>query len=488
MADHQNGHAGALQRLQDLPKGLLELRIQPLGRLVQQQDIRIPQQQLGQRGPLLLSAGKIIGVAVQKLRQAAQGDHPLQRRVLPLCPGQDLQQILPDGGADKQRLRILRQHAHGPPHLQLAPPGLFQPGQQLQAGGLAGAVAPQKRQQLSPAHLQRKALHHIRPILIIFEPKLPGGDQRFRLRRGPLLRKRLQRVRRRIVQQPAPPVPHGDRAGRPGIHSAPDPHGGRHGKKHGAAGAFQRRAHLCWRPRAEQRALFQNGHPGGKAKGLLQPMLRQNDRGAQLPVDPGERRQKIRSGDGVQLAGGLVQNEHAGLQRHDGRQIQKLLLAAGKLCHIFVEPGLDPKKGRHFRHPAADGGRIIAQALQPEGQLMPDLIRHQLIFRALLDEADALRLLPLGKAVQRSALQQQLACPASVGRQNGLQLPQQRAFAAAGGAAEHQKLALLHRQRKGAEGRLGLFRIGKGQVPDRKELHLASSFQFSITGVRQRQR
>ena len=217
-------------------------------------------------------------------------------------------------------------------------------------------------------------------------------------------------------------------------------------------------------------------------------MLRQDDRGSKLPVDPGERRQKIRSGDGVQLAGGLVQNEHAGLQRHNGRQIQKLLLAAGKLCHAFMEPGLDPEKGCHLRHPAADGGRIIAQALQPEGQLVPDLIRHQLILRALLDEADALRLLPLGKAVQRSALQQQLAGPASVGRQNGLQLPQQRAFAAAGGAAEHQKLAPLHRQRKGAEGRLGLFRIGKGQVPDRKELHLASSFQFSITGVRQRQR
>ena len=153
-----------------------------------------------------------------------------------------------------------------------------------------------------------------------------------------------------------------------------------------------------------------------------------------------------------------------------------------------MEPVLDPKKGRHFCHPAADGGRIVAKALQSKGQLMPDLIRHQLIFRALLDEADALRLLPLGKAVQRSALQQQLACPASVGRQNGLQLPEQRAFAAAGGPAEHQKLALLHRQRKRAESRLVLFRIGKGQVPDRKELHLASSFQFSITGVRQRQR
>ena len=47
-----------------------------------------------------------------------------------------------------------------------------------------------------------------------------------------------------------------------------------------------------------------------RGQGLLQPVLGQQDGGAQLPVDLSQRGQKIRGGDGVQLAGGLVQNQH----------------------------------------------------------------------------------------------------------------------------------------------------------------------------------
>lgn len=48
------------------------------------------------------------------------------------------------------------------------------------------------------------------------------------------------------------------------------------------------------------------------------------------------------------LADGFVQNEDGRLHRHDGSQVEPLLLSAGQLSHIFIEPHLEAKVGGQF--------------------------------------------------------------------------------------------------------------------------------------------
>ena len=64
-----------------------------------------------------------------------------------------------------------------------------------------------------------------------------------------------------------------------------------------------------------------------------------------------------------------------------------------------------PKKARHLGDAAADGGRIVPEALRPEGQLVPDLVGDDLVFRALLHKADALRLLARRNVGERAAVE-----------------------------------------------------------------------------------
>ena len=101
VADHHHRHTGGGQGVQYGGEALLELRVQPLGRLVQQQDVRLVQQHLAESRPLLLAAGQVVGVPVQQLRQPAQA-HRLLHPMLPLIGRylhavEGLVEILPHG-------------------------------------------------------------------------------------------------------------------------------------------------------------------------------------------------------------------------------------------------------------------------------------------------------------------------------------------------------------------------------------------------------
>ena len=249
---------------------------------------------------------------------------------------------------------------------------------------------------------------------------------------------------------------------------------------------LQGSAHLLRRTRAQQAAAVHHRHPGRQREGVPQTMLRQDHRGPKLPVDPPDGRQEVRGGDRVELAGGLVQDEHAGLHGHHRRQIQELFLAAGELRHVFIKPGLDTEKGGHLRHPPPDGGRVVAQALQTEGQFVPYLVRHHLVFRALQHESDPLALGPLVQAIQRLPLEEYLTLPVPVGRQHCLELAQQRGLSAPGGAAEHQELPPRHPQVQPFNGRLCLLRIVEGQAFNRKYVVHSSSSRVSRPHTRVR--
>ena len=74
MADHENCDTGRLKRPQNLPENLFELRVQPLCRLVKEQDVRIQKQDFRQRRALLFAARKIIRMAVKQVGQFAEGN------------------------------------------------------------------------------------------------------------------------------------------------------------------------------------------------------------------------------------------------------------------------------------------------------------------------------------------------------------------------------------------------------------------------------
>ena len=133
---------------------------------------------------------------------------------------------------------------------------------------------------------------------------------------------------RGIVRQPVPPLPDGEGAGPVIGHRRPHPDRRRHGPEHGVACLPQPGDGLGRRSLAHQPPSVQHQQLVRHGQHLVQLMLRENDRGSKLPVDPLHRRQEIRGGNGVQLAGGLVQKQHPGLQDHGGGQVQKLLLPA----------------------------------------------------------------------------------------------------------------------------------------------------------------
>ena len=148
VADHNDGHTPGQQPVQDLRQLVLKGGVQALGGLVQQQHVRLQQQDLRQSRPLLLSPGQVIGVAAQQAGDAAQTAHPLHRRPVPA----HVQQILLHRLLQKQRSGVLGQQGCSPVADDLSPLGPVHPGQQGEGGGLARPVAPQQSQKLPGAH------------------------------------------------------------------------------------------------------------------------------------------------------------------------------------------------------------------------------------------------------------------------------------------------------------------------------------------------
>ena len=101
VAHHQQGDALCQQGAENFCEQLLELRVKALGRLIQQQNFRLQKQHLGQRGPLLLAAGEVVGMAIQQRVQTAQLHHPGHPLLLlpfrQLAAGENFKQVLPDG-------------------------------------------------------------------------------------------------------------------------------------------------------------------------------------------------------------------------------------------------------------------------------------------------------------------------------------------------------------------------------------------------------
>ena len=64
MAYHDDAYAACCQAPYDPGKRLFELRVKSLRRLVEEQNLGLSQKDLAKCRPLLLAAGKIVGVPV----------------------------------------------------------------------------------------------------------------------------------------------------------------------------------------------------------------------------------------------------------------------------------------------------------------------------------------------------------------------------------------------------------------------------------------
>ena len=434
-------------------------------------------------------------MTVEQVLQAAQL-HDAGRLLFPvrILFGQHLEKVFAHRFLHEQRLRILRQHAHRAFRMHLAAVRLRQAVEKFQRSRLAAAVAAQHRVELALPHFQGKTLYHVGKILFVaviqflrtkHDRRFSGCCRAFRIRLFP----RFQRMILRVRFQPVLAFAHRERYVRvlfPVRRRSPDAHGGGHGQEHRAAPVTQRKSRIPRRAAEHHFALVHDDRAVRQGERLFEPVLGQEHRRAELAVDLAQGRQKIRRRDGVELARRFVQDQHRRAHHHDGREVQQLLLAAGQFGHVLVEPVLDAEERGHLGHPSADLGRLDAKALQPEGQFVPDLVRHHLVVRVLLHEADAFALRAQVHVRQGYAVDQDLSRQDALRRHDALQLAQHRRLAAAGRSAKHGKIALLHRKARVLYGRDILLRICERQIPDDNRFHIRSSLRSRNTGVKQR--
>ena len=126
---------------------------------------------------------------------------------------------------------------------------------------------------------------------------------------------------------------------------------------------------------------------------------------------------------------------------------------------------------------------VTAQAFQAKGQLVPDLVRDDLVVRVLHDKADLGGLVLLVHLIYGNAAEQNLSAALAVGRQHGFQVPQEGGFPAAALAAEDHILPFFNAERHPAQG--FLFRVGvrKAQILDMEMRHWRASLMCSAVGM-----
>ena len=183
---------------------------------------------------------------------------------------------------------------------------------------------------------------------------------------------------------------------------------------------------------------------------LFEAMFRKQNRHGEVPVQTVQRRQKVCCRDRVKLRSRLIQKQKLRLHDHDAREIQKLLLSAGKRRGIAVKQLLNAKIRCDLRDaPPHDIGRRI-EIFESEGQLMPDAVGHDLLLGVLHHKADLCCGCPVIERGKRLAVKGNAPGLRTERRQLRLAHPQKRGFAAAGRAAEHGKIPGV--QRKGNVG------------------------------------
>ena len=137
-----------------------------------------------------------------------------------------------------------------------------------------------------------------------------------------------------------------------------------------------------------------------------------------------------------------------------------------------MEPVLNAEVAGHFRHARAHGRLIAAETFEPERELVPDLVRDDLVVRVLHHKTDLRGLVTFGHLRERRAAEKDLAAALAVRREHRFEMAQQRGLAAAGASAEHEKFPRADAQRNAVKRELALRRgMRKGQILDIEMFH-----------------
>ena len=131
---------------------------------------------------------------------------------------------------------------------------------------------------------------------------------------------------------------------------------------------------------------------------------------------------------------------------------------------------------RHFRNSAADYMGGHAQIFKAEGKLVPNLVRDNLSVRALHNKADLRGGFLVGNVVYAPAAELYAAGGFAEGAKLRFEAAKQGGFSAAGGAADNDKFALVHREIYIFKGRLAAKRILKAKAVYFNCFHFRSSF------------
>ena len=99
-------------------------------------------------------------------------------------------------------------------------------------------------------------------------------------------------------------------------------------------------------------------------------------------VDLAEQVHNLEGQGGVDIPGGLVRHDHAGVVHQGPGQTHPLLLAAGELGGIVLRLVLQPHQAEDVRHPGLDGPGGSSHHPHSEG--------HVVVDRHVVDEAEVL--------------------------------------------------------------------------------------------------
>ena len=339
------GAAGA--RRGDRARNALAGRgVEPLGRLVEQEQPRPAKYQLLKREQLLLAAGEIVRVTVGRVRKSELRERRVDLSRAVAGAARPLGKLLAHRLAGKYRLRRLRQERLGGRErvLHAALLRLGHAGEHREQGRLSAAVAAHERADLSLNELQVKATKHPAAVAPVPEPRLMHAH---RLGSG--------------------------RGGRPLVHGdAASDHNLRN----------RRLAYLS--PVDDERARRVLGHRLRRVRG-------NHDRDAKLAVRPEEQPQERLLRDGVEHARGLVEQQQARAHGERGRQGKRLPLTTGELGRLRAEPRLHAEEIAGLGHATAHLCLGNAEVFEAEGHLMPHRVAHNLRVGALEHVADGAR-------------------------------------------------------------------------------------------------
>src|SRR5882757_2294269 len=174
VGDQQYGRPVPLPELGHQPvHGQPGQRVQRTERLIQQQQVGLPDQRPGQRHPLCLAAGQgarpRIGPLVQIHLGQRAASHP--SRVAGVQPQGDVAPYPPPG----QQPGLLERHGYPAVDHGLALDVGVHPGQHAQQGGLARATAPEQRDELPAPDAQLEAVQYPAGAELLDQPTDPGG-------------------------------------------------------------------------------------------------------------------------------------------------------------------------------------------------------------------------------------------------------------------------------------------------------------------------